>query len=472
MLNRSEAVTELWNRGVLKWKLHDGQKEIYNAIEESTVKTLVVCSSRQLGKSYLLLTIATEICLQKPNAIVKYICPRQKQVKTILKPTMIEIMKDCPPELRPDLKINDAMYVFPNGSEIHMSGTDNGNHENIRGGKADLCVVDEAGFCNDLDYVIKSVLLPTTQHTNGKVILVSTPSKTPDHEFVIKYMTPASYANNLIIKTIHDNPLLSKEQINEIIAEYPGGEENPEFRREYLCEVVIDEESAVIPEFTAPLQKEIIMEWEKPTFYDGYVAMDPGFRDLTAVLFAYYDFKNGKVIIEDELVMNGPKMTTDYLAASILAKEAEVFKDELTHEAITPYLRVSDNNLILLNDLQIKHKLTFLPTAKDDKWAAINNTRMMIAQGIVIINPRCKHLINHLKGATWDSRKKSCVRSPDNGHYDCVDALIYLLRNVSLTKNPYPSNYGLGGPDFFDYHQATEDTEITKVFKKIFRINK
>ena len=50
------------------------------------------------------------------------------------------------------------------------------------------------------------------------------------------------------------------------------------------------------------LKEEIIRDWPKPPFFDGYVSMDLGAVDLTGILFAYYDFRANKIIIEDELI--------------------------------------------------------------------------------------------------------------------------------------------------------------------------
>ena len=40
-------------------------------------------------------------------------------------------------------------------------------------------------------------------------------------------------------------------------------------------------------------------------------------------------------------------------------------------------------------------------------------------------------------------------RSPDNGHYDAVDALKYFIRSVVYTKNPYPPGYGMNTKDLY-----------------------
>jgi hypothetical protein len=50
-------------------------------------------------------------------------------------------------------------------------------------------------------------------------------------------------------------------------------------------------------------------------------------------------------------------------------------------------------------------------------------------------------LIFHLKNGIWKKGGKEFARSPDAGHYDAIDALKYMVRNINYTRNPYPANY-------------------------------
>src|SRR5271165_1107190 len=167
------ARTKLWLRGNLSWKLDVTQKKLYEFFKTNNNKIVVWNASRQLGKTTTLLTIAIEQCIKNKNTIIKYVTPSQKMARQISKHSMRRILIDCPPEVMPQFRTNDNIFIFPNGSEIQLAGTDAGNHEKIRGGSAQLCIVDEAGFCNDLGYVIMSVLMPTTMTTNGKILLSS-----------------------------------------------------------------------------------------------------------------------------------------------------------------------------------------------------------------------------------------------------------------------------------------------------------
>jgi phage terminase large subunit len=461
-ITREEAIHILWFKSNLSYLLDSNQKEIYDTIKTTKEKVIVVAASRRLGKSWAMCVLAIEACLSQKNAIVKIVLPAQKDAKTIYRPLFREICADAPEELRPIEKSSAGLWYFPStGSEILLAGSDNGRAESIRGGSANLCIVDEAGFADSLDYIVNSILIPTTTTTKGKIVLASTPSKSASHDFT-KFVRQAEYNGTLIRKTIHDNKRLSKEDIDDL-ANAVGGYDSITFRREYLAQILTDESSAVIPEFTEELKAKIVQDVPRPPHFDGYVAMDLGIKDLTVVLFAYYDFKRSKLIIEDEFVINGQKFTTNALAEGIRLKESFVFTDSFTKETKEPYLRVSDNNLIVINDLYQLHGLNFLPTRKDDKDSALNNLRILLSDEKIIINPRCINLIRHLRDATWNKSRKSYDRSPDNGHYDAVDAIIYLVRNVQWNKNPYPAGYGSpSGQDSFRYNSKPAANENIK----------
>ena len=445
-VTKSDAIQELWNRGELKYKLKGKQVDLYEAFKQANDDINVICCSRRFGKSYILFMLAVETCLKKEDAVVKYACPTQKQVKEIVRKIGRTLLEDCPAHLKPEWKEADKLFVFPNGSEIQIAATDNGNIENIRGGAADLCIVDEAGFCTDLVYAVDNVLAPTTDTTDGKVILASTPNpKDPTHEFNMEYVLPRQEAGTLVKFTIYDSPMISDERRQKIIDRY--GIENPRFRCEYLCEVAVDPERLVIGEFTPEKEAEMVKEVDVPEFYDSYVAMDIGFKDLTGILFAYYDYLKGQLVIVDEFVTKGSGVTTDKLAEIVKEYENKHFMDK--NGLLIEPTRISDNNNpILLQDLLMLHQMQFMPTKKDNKDAQINEVKMRIKQNKIVIHPRCINLIYHLKSAKWNKKRNGFERVRDNkeagllgGHVDLLDALIYLVRNVSLLKNPYPDGY-------------------------------
>jgi hypothetical protein len=449
-ISRDEAVVQLWEHAVLDYKLTEPQKIIKKGILEDSSKISVVMCARRLGKSYLALSMAIEACLKVPDTIVKYVFPKQKAAKKNIIPIMKTILEDCPKHLRPIFMAADLLYKFPNGSELQMAGSDNGNIESIRGGNSSLNIVDEAGFCDDLTYAVRSVLAPTTKLTQGRTILVSTPSRYEDHEFVQDWALKYQAEGRIRVFTIFDNPQFTEAIIKDALDDYPDGEKDPGFRREYMCEIVRSADTSILPSFSSDVEKVIVRsDYPRPIFYDSYVSMDIGGSDLTAVLFGYYDYLNATTVIEDELIF-GKEVNTKAVAEAIRIKESQLWRNTIDESVIPPYLRIADNNnLIMLTDLQRDHGITFIPTRKDNREAAINALDVALSQHKVVIHPRCTHTLYHMKFARWDKNRRNFLKIKDSpsgqikgGHADALAAIIYLHRNIIKSKNPYPVGYG------------------------------
>jgi hypothetical protein len=449
-LTREQAIEQLWRQGVLDWKLSEVQKIMKQQIIEDKNKISVILSSRRIGKTFLMCTMAIELCLQKPGAVVKYAFPKQNMAKKMLLPVMRKILEDCPKDIKPEYMTAEKVFRFPNGSEIQISGTDNGSIENLRGGDSHLNLVDEAGFCSDLTYGVRSVLGPTTKITRGRTILISTPSRSENHEFIQDWVLPYQIENRIKVFTIFDNPNLTQEAIAEALSEYPMGEKDASFRREYLCEITRSAENNILPSLTSENEKIIVTDqYQIPAFKDCYVSMDIGGSDLTAIVFGYYDYLNATTVIQDELIF-GKDVNTKAIAEAVRAKEIELWKNPIDESPIPPYLRVADNNnLILLTDLQRDYGITFIPTRKDNREAAINTLDVAISQHKIIINPKCKHVLYHMKFAEWNRQRDKFKQLKDSptgeikgGHADALAATIYLHRNIIKSKNPYPLGYG------------------------------
>lgn len=463
-----QAKEQLWRAGVLDWKLSEVQRIMKSQILGDVNKINVALSSRRIGKTYLMCTMALETCLQKPGAIVKYAFPKQNMAKKMLLPVMRKILEDCPKDIKPEYMTADKVFRFPNGSEIQISGTDNGNIENLRGGDSHLNILDEAGFMFDLTYGVRSVLGPTTKTTGGRTILISTPSRSENHEFIVDWVYPYQAEGRIQVFTIFDNPNLTQDAIMEALSEYPTGDKDPMFRREYLCEITRSSETAILPSLSSENEKIIISDsYEIPVFKDCYVSMDIGGSDLTAIVFGYYDYLNATTVIQDELIF-GKEVNTKDVAEAIKLKEEELWFNPIDKSPMPPYLRIADNNnLIMLTDLQRDYGIIFIPTRKDNREAAINSLDVAISQHKLIINPKCKHVIYHAKFAEWNRTRtafKNLKNSPSGevkgGHADALAALIYLHRNVIKSKNPYPAGYGdISGSRVFRSQLKKEDED-------------
>lgn len=475
LIPKDKAAEELWRMGLTAWKFHQMQLDIYEAIKNMSGSMFVVLCGRQSGKSFMLCGYAIEYAMLHPGAKICYLAPTAKAVKKIIIPRIKEILTDCPRDLLPSYKINDQVYKFKNGSEIHIAGTDAERAENLRGQVFHLVICDEAGFMDKLDYVVQSILRPLTITVNGKIILSSTPPISPAHPFKGFYDNAKSLGNS-IKKTINDNPMIPDKVKAEYMLE-SGGADSVAWRREYLVEFIIDEKQAVIPEATEQKIKDItkqIIPYNpgaqltenqimKPMFFDAYTVADLGYTDNTGILFGYWDFYKACLVIEDEALFNKPntKMIADIVSQ----------KELLSWGEKKPYMRFCDGDPIIISDLTTTHKLTFSQTRNDDLEASVNAVRLFIQDGKIIIDPRCKNLILQLQSAIWkptnnEGQQKKFAKSADQGHYDLIAALIYMVRNIRRQKNPFPPGLGLDINNMYlpvDIDKPKDTTNLQKL---------
>ena len=482
---KRKVIETLWRRGIVNWKLDSCQRKLYETFKTSRQRITVFSASRRLGKTTTLLTVALEYALQNKDVQIKYGAPTAKMVKKMIQPTLKMLMADCPKDLMPKFDRAEGVYIFKNGSKLFIEGLSDGNAENLRGTAMDLGIVDEGGFVGDLKYIVNSILLPQALTTKGRIIIASTPPTSPDHEFV-DFMLQAQLQGSFIQKTIYDfledvkndppekRNRITPEEVEEI-KQASGGEDSTDFQREYLCRILVDQAVAIIPEFTPAKKREIVVPSNllvRPAFYDCYVSMDLGWNDFHGILFAYYDFKRRMLVIEDEILVRGRNINTQKLAYLIKEKEKQLWTNEFD-ETKKPYLRVSDNEMLTVQDLNTQHGLDFVPTDKNNKNAAVNQTRIAIASNNVEISDNCKNLIIQLESGIWATdrmgiTKDTFKRSKETGHFDLIDALVYLIRNVDWNHNPYPSNYGFEGM-YMSPKREEPVSESASAFKRIFR---
>lgn len=454
-VSKEDALYLAWERGLLEYKLHEGQELIHDAVNSIPGKLYVVNVSRQFGKSYWGVVKAIQTAIQKDKAVIKLATAFLTDLEEFIQPAFEKVLEDCPEELKPKYKTHGNKWVFPNGSQIKLIGLDR-KPNGLRGNTIDLIIIDEAGFVKNLDYLYKSVIIPATMHRpDARVVFTSTPPSTPDHPFA-GFCERAEAEDCYSHFTIYDNPMVDEATIQELMKE-SGGEDSVTWRREYLAELIIDAERAIVPEWTEDFVLEIEPD-QYNKFYHRYTAMDLGVRDFTAVLFGYYDFKGAFLYVQDEVTMDGPKMTTPKLKEAIEEKEIEVFG-----KGSKPYRRISDNNnLMLIQDLGSLHSMHFIPTDKDTLEAMVNELRILVGAGRVKVHPRCKMLIGCLKNGIWTEKHDKFDRSHIYKHFDHLAALIYLVRNLDKNTNPVPHTFGLNDHSHYipEYKKRTHNQEV------------
>lgn len=476
-----EARHELWNRGILHWKLRPCQFPIYDQFAK--VKALNrklgfwrIC--RRFGKTFDFMIFAAERCLSEENILIPYAAPTIKHLKTVTLPIWAEISRDAPKELAPRFNKQDGVFHFPKtGSKILLGAAENGHYEKFRGIRSKYGLIDEAGAIKDLRILVNDILMPTLMYGDGFLGVSGTPPPTPDHYYT--ELAAICEANGTLIrKTVWENDALSEKEILEF-AETLGCEidwdafnsgatgemsiisMSTAFKRELLAEIVIDEKRAVIPEMNDETEERIVVDWDPPEYRHNYIVGDLGFRDATAFIFGYYDFKNAMIVMEDELILHSP--TSTEIGERVNEKKKQLWGDAPVYGCF------ADGDLIVLADMIHKHDLHFSPVRKDVLEAQVNEYRLDISQDRIRINPRCKTVISHTKYGIWDKNRRKFDRSSEHYHFDALAAAIYFVRHVSRDANPYPPN--LGASEFTHYIPNTEDSQVNEL-KKIIGVTR
>jgi hypothetical protein len=436
VVSAREAQEELWRRGRLRWLLYDDQKRIYDwlwsklALPEPAV--LVINIHRQRGKSFIVGSVADEFARKYPGSQIRGVTGTQKALRKIIHPNLRELHRTCPRDLRPRWNGIDSFYGYGNGSELHLAGANDGHADDSRGQRSHLSFVDEAGFVDDLGYLVDSVLLPQALSTGGKIVLISTPPVTPAHDF-FDYAMRAEARGHYLVSDITECTHIPEARKLALINEV-GGPESTEAQREYFCRFVTDETKAVVPEFTLARSLRIVQPTTPPTYEQPTVAIDVGFADFHAMLYGYWDFRRAKLVIQAEDVLT--RATTDKIGAALKATEARCWSE---HKSKAPPLRWSDVDLRLIADLWELHGIAVAATAKDDLEAQVNAVRLLVKDEKIEIDPSCVTLIRHLRTAVWKDNRREFERTKNEGHFDAVAALVYMVRNVDRTTNPYPA---------------------------------
>jgi len=454
-------IEKYWRKADLSYLFWPVQKKMAENLSSASTGIKLLNCSRRSRKTSTALTKATEFALKNNNALIRFAALTQKQVKNIIQPIMKRICEGAPSDLRPLWKGFDGKYYFPStGSELHIAGCNGGHEDDLLGNASDLCIVDEAQGIKRLKYVVDTVLMPQLLSTNGQFWILMTPPKTPVHE-CMEYVKEAQAANNYSEYSIYETEYPA-DRIQKF-CEKAGGPESTTWKSQYLCQFVVDTNYSIIPEWKDELAKDIVPD-EYTQFYKRYVGLDVGVKDLTAGIYGYYDFKRAALVILDETQMNGPQMTTEKLAAQIKAKEKE-----LKFEGLQTPNRISDNALQLVQDLGSTYQLYFSTVRKTTLDAMINNLRVMVAAGRIIVSPRCKGLIGCLKYGVWNNKRDGFDRSEELGHFDHLAALIYLALSIDQTTNPIPKDFGIEKANYFrDPRDKSQLTTTEKAIKNIF----
>lgn len=451
--------------------------------------------SRQRGKSFKWTVFAVVWCHCHAGQQVKYLAQYGTSVRGIIAPTIDTLIADMPREFRPKSKAPESIeqdkvdhkWNFPHGSGpesvLHAAGANNQHYKALRGPRAHILIQDECGFYDDFPEV-QEALRPMLITTKGCCVYATTPPDSPAHPYT-RTMEALKGQKRYVHRTIHHHPRLSPEDVEEILRTeardkgltLEAFKRTTYYRREYLCMHVTEETRAVVPEWNEPhLEDEtktvgdmLFRAVPRPRLFDTYTSFDFGFtRHPSAGLFAFWDFENARLVVEDE---TPPlyKTRTDKLSLAYREKcrslwplsgekpflEAEPARPDIDSKTgevrdaggyWKPYRALGDKGGRggeVLTELAKEHALEWMGALKEgDLEVMVNDLRRMVGAQKLFVHPRCTNLRGQLATGLWADKQKTDFAEDATGHLDYLAALVYLVRAVDRQRNPYPPGFG------------------------------
>lgn len=519
---RRAARWALWRQGDLRYLLHEGrdpsdpvveryvpanlrgttprgQLHAYEAIERARAEeadTFVVKTGRQYGKSLLFTTIVVSMCIRSiidgTEAVrIPYAAPDAKQVDQFITPHFQRLQRHAPPELCPEYVGSKRTWVAPdgtksvipggswffpaNGSMVVVAGCDDmGKADALRGPRAHMAVVDEAGFIGIVDYVIESVLGWQLATTGGLLLVSSTPPVSMDHGFVALW--DRALADGYAFEsTTPEAPHMTPKLLNKAIKRC-GGEHTIAWKREGLGQLIADPDKVVLPEVVEHYDL-VVREHERPRHFLPHVIGDGGHEDLAIYLFGYYDFATDTDVIEDEVVMR--RARSDEHDAAVAAKERELWGDRKVWRRkvdAPPQTRADLSRPEWQSGEDGERRwlgVSKPPSQLGSFNAGVNEVRVRAQRGRLAIHPRCTTTIAHARGAQWDKARRSLLRVKDSQgdtlhHYDGCASLVYFVRDLDRHTNPFPALEGIGAADHHIGPHAARPAEAAVLERLVY----
>lgn len=221
----------------LNLKFTKTQKRAWATLQKHNCNELVLCQSRQSGKSVFLEFCCIYYLLNSPRANIGFIGPQFAHCRKVFQ-DILRILE--PTELIKSANASTLQIEMVNGARISFFSAESPNA--IRGQTfCGLCAIDECSFIpettSDGQDFFNSIVMPTCKAKKPKIIYASTPRNKGSffHQKYLKGLEPHSQGVNktyTIKATIYDDSLLTDEEIREIMDSIP----ELSFKMEFMCE--------------------------------------------------------------------------------------------------------------------------------------------------------------------------------------------------------------------------------------------
>lgn len=440
------------------------QKEMHTFLFASEESEAGYYCSRKVGKTGSLLLMCYEFAWKFPGTLTRFVLADQTQATQIIEPMINTfINKLIPVEMRPRYLKTERLLRFSNGSVVKLNGANPDAIDRCVGPSCNLFIFDEiAIWSGDVKYALLDVFFPQGTLTKAKKIYSCTPPPFVD-SYYIQHIHPKLLSKNVLVTlTIYENPLLDEKQI-EKIKEEMGGEDSPEFQRQYLCKLIPSNSTRVVPEFDEGLHtyeiRDKFIDFGLQILdqkYQYFLVADTATADNTAILVGYLDHNNQDLVIEEEFVKNNINLTE-------IANEFKFLEEKYTEFYYDPdngVKRIIDAFSLERKELREIHHIQHLYPIKGKVEDNISHLRSAFENNKIKVSNKCVRLIWELKNCVWKQDQKvnkQIDRNEEQKHGDAIMALTYMLRAVNWRFRPDNKGYNISLTNFNPEKNKLED---------------
>jgi hypothetical protein len=215
-------------------KLTEGQQAAYNLCHDKNNKRVILCYSRQSGKSVLAEILLIEYLFKK-NTFNAYISPTfqlgrkvYKEITQLLENSGV-IKKANSTTLTIETIYGSTLQFFSSEAYTAIRGT------TVSG----VLIIDEAAYIQDVlpngENFWGNVVMPLTKARKPLTVMISTPcGKTGFfYDFYLRALNKEE-GTAFLVRTIYDDGLVTKEEIEEIKKSIPAKAFEQEFECKFL----------------------------------------------------------------------------------------------------------------------------------------------------------------------------------------------------------------------------------------------
>lgn len=438
---QKRASYALIRRGSMRHLLHEKQQMLYDLVSENP--EAAIYSSRKVGKSYAMVVMGIEHCIKNPNQIVKHVFPTLTLAKEVVSELMGKVIPFLPEDMQPRAyRGARPHWVFPNGSVYHINGADPGAVTGLRGPRCDMFLLDEVCFFDKGSFTdtLFGAIIPQQTTVPIKIVYASTPPEDTTHPSLDIIISKMLKNKTLVKFTIYDSPIMTPQKIKELEVMY--ADKPNQWRREYLAELVANDDRRVCPEFSRKLHVVDYLPLDRdPQVYDeeikysGFIVADYGIVDHAGILGCWYDHLENKMVVETEHAEKS-------MGLRRFKEVLDSFEEDLSDwcEPIDYCIDVFEQAGF---ELRNEYMVPFRRPSKGKLEDQVGVLRNALANERIVINPKCKQLILQLEQGLWkDTEKtKDFERTDEFGHLDLVAALVYAVKFCPWGRRPGQSNF-------------------------------